>query len=46
MKSVKNISEYKLIIKKSEFICTLIPVNDENMINEIIRVRTESHDDL
>ena len=29
MKSVREITTYKWIIKKSEFICTLIPCNDE-----------------
>ena len=38
MKSIKEITEHTLVIKKSEFICTLIPLNDENKINEIISV--------
>ena len=36
MKSIKNITEYHMIIKKSEFITTLIPVNDESLIDDII----------
>lgn len=45
MKSVKNISQHKLIIKKSEFICTLIPVDDENQIENIIKqYKTKYHD--
>lgn len=45
MKSVKTISEYKLIIKKSEFICTLIPVNDEKLIDETIQTYKEKYKD-
>lgn len=29
MKSIEKITEHTLVIKKSEFICTLIPLNDE-----------------
>ena len=29
MKSIEEITEHTLVIKKSEFICTLIPLNDE-----------------
>ena len=35
MKSVREITTYKWIIKKSEFICTLIPCNDETAIDNI-----------
>lgn len=45
MKSVKNISEHKLIIKKSEFICTLIPMNDETLIDETIQKYKEKYKD-
>lgn len=45
MKSVKNISEYKIVIKKSEFICTLIPINDENLIDETIHIYKEKYKD-
>ena len=36
MKSIEEITEHTLVIKKSEFICTLIPLNDEEKINETI----------
>ena len=36
MKSIEKITEHTLVIKKSEFICTLIPLNDEEKINETI----------
>lgn len=36
MKSIREITTYKWIIKKSEFICTLIPCNDPNDIDTII----------
>ena len=36
MKSVQETSEYRWTIKKSEFICTLIPCNDTDQINDII----------
>ncbi|MEF2615017.1 YigZ family protein [Faecalibacillus faecis] len=45
MKSIKEITEHTLIIKKSEFICTLIPLNDENKINEIIDFYKEKYKD-
>lgn len=45
MKSIKNICEHKLIIKKSEFICTLIPLNDENLIDETIQKYKEKYKD-
>ena len=45
MKSVKNISEHKLIIKKSEFICTLIPLDDENLIDTTIKQYKEKYKD-
>ena len=32
MKSIEKITEHTLVIKKSEFICTLIPLNDEEKI--------------
>ena len=35
MKSIEEITEHTLVIKKSEFICTLIPLNDEEKINEL-----------
>ena len=37
MKSVREITTYKWIIKKSEFICTLIPCNDETAIDNILK---------
>ena len=40
MKSVREITTYKWIIKKSEFICTLIPCNDETAIDNIITIVT------
>lgn len=43
MRSVKNISEHKIIIKKSEFICTLIPMNDENKIDETLQYYKEKY---
>ena len=36
MKSIEEITEHTLVIKKSGFICTLIPLNDEEKINETI----------
>ncbi len=45
MKSIKEITEHTLIIKKSEFICTLIPLNDENKINETIDFYKEKYKD-
>ncbi|MGN1182477.1 MAG: YigZ family protein, partial [Faecalibacillus sp.] len=45
MKSIKNITESKLIIKKSEFITTLIPVNDENLIEKTILEYKEKYKD-
>lgn len=36
MKSIDKITEYHLEIKKSKFICTLIPCNDENQISTLI----------
>ena len=45
MKSIKEITEHTLGIKKSEFICTLIPLNDENKINETIGFYKEKYKD-
>lgn len=42
MKSVREITTYKWIIKKSEFICTLIPCNDETAIDNIIKEYQEN----
>lgn len=36
MKSVRKITVNRLVIKKSEFICTLIPCNDESLVDQII----------
>ena len=44
-KSIKEITEHTLVIKKSEFICTLIPLNDENKINETIDFYKEKYKD-
>ena len=35
MKSIEKITEHTLVIKKSEFICTLIPLNDEEKIKDM-----------
>ena len=43
MKSVREITTYKWIIKKSEFICTLIPCNDETAIDNIIKEYQEKY---
>ena len=43
MKSIKKITEHTLVIKKSEFICTLIPLNDEEKINETIDSVSYTH---
>ena len=45
MKSIEKITEHTLVIKKSEFICTLIPLNDEEKINEIIDYYKEKYKD-
>lgn len=45
MKSIKEITEHTFVIKKSEFICTLIPLNDENKINETIGFYKEKYKD-
>ena len=45
MKSIEKITEYTLVIKKSEFICTLIPLNDEEKINETIDYYKEKYKD-
>ena len=45
MKSVREITTYKWIIKKSEFICTLIPCNDETAIDNIIKEYQEKYHD-
>lgn len=36
MKSVRKITVNRLVIKKSEFICTLIPCNDDSQVDQII----------
>ena len=43
MKSIEKITEHTLVIKKSEFICTLIPLNDEEKINENIDYYKEKY---
>lgn len=43
MKSVREITTYKWIIKKSEFICTLIPCNDETAIDNIIKMNIKKN---
>ena len=43
MKSVREITTYKWIIKKSEFICTLIPCNDETAVDNIIKEYQEKY---
>ena len=45
MKSIEEITEHTLVIKKSEFICTLIPLNDEEKINETIDYYKEKYED-
>ena len=45
MKSIEKITEHTLVIKKSEFICTLIPLNDEEKINETIDYYKEKYKD-
>lgn len=45
MKSIEEITEHTLVIKKSEFICTLIPLNDENKINETIDYYKDKYKD-
>ena len=45
MKSIREITTYKWIIKKSEFICTLIPCNDEEKVNQIIHEYQEKYHD-
>lgn len=45
MKSIKESTEYTLIIKKSKFICTLIPCNDENEISSILTLYKEKYFD-
>ena len=45
MKSVREITTYRWTIKKSEFICTLIPCNDEEEIEKIIRKYREKYHD-
>lgn len=45
MKSIREITTYKWIIKKSEFICTLIPCNDEEKIDQIIHEYQEKYHD-
>ena len=44
MKSIEEITEHTLVIKKSEFICTLIPLNDEEKINETIDYYKEKYE--
>lgn len=45
MKSIRKIITYKWIIKKSEFICTLIPCNDEEKIEQIIHEYQDKYHD-
>lgn len=45
MKSIKEITEYSWVTKKSEFICTLIPCDDESKIEEIIQHYKEKYQD-
>ena len=45
MKSIRKITTYKWIIKKSEFICTLIPCNNEEEIDKIIHQYQEKYHD-
>ena len=45
MKSIREITSYRWVIKKSEFICTLIPCNNEDQINEIIHEYQEKYHD-
>lgn len=45
MKSIREITSYRWVIKKSEFICTLIPCNNEYQINEIIHEYQEKYHD-
>lgn len=45
MKSVHVITEHQLVIKKSQFICTLIPCDDENSIDHIINQYKEKYHD-
>ena len=45
MHSIEKIVEHTLVIKKSEFICTLIPLNDEEKINETIDYYKEKYKD-
>ena len=45
MKSIEETIQHTLIIKKSEFICTLIPLNDEEKVNETIDYYKEKYKD-
>ncbi|WP_249029720.1 YigZ family protein [Tannockella kyphosi] len=45
MKSIRETTENKLIIKKSSFICTLIPCDNPNNANEIIKHHKEKYFD-
>lgn len=45
MKSIKELTEYTLLIKKSKFICTLIPCNDEKEITAILSRYKEKYFD-
>ncbi len=45
MKSIREITTYKWVIKKSEFICTLIPCNDPNDIDTIIHQYQDKYHD-
>lgn len=45
MKSIREITTYKWIIKKSEFICTLIPCNDEEKVEQIIHIYQDKYHD-
>jgi uncharacterized YigZ family protein len=45
MKSIREITTYSFIIKKSKFICTLIPCDDEHQIQNIIQQHKEIYND-
>ncbi len=45
MKSIKELIQHEIIIKKSTFICTLIPCDEENKIQEIIQFYRDKYND-
>lgn len=45
MKSIKEITEHELIIKKSSFLCTLIPCDDHQLANDIVKQYKEKYFD-